>query len=56
VVPTAGAAALALVLPNTPALVGASIRQQVVSLDLGAAGALVGAAASNALLLTLGVY
>jgi len=56
VVPTAGVATLELALPNSPVLVGASIRQQVVSLDLGAAGALIGAAASNALLLSLGVY
>jgi trimeric autotransporter adhesin len=55
-VPVAGAAQLALPVPNSAALVGGVVRQQVVPLAFAASGALVEATASQALALTLGSY
>ena len=43
-------------LPNSPALVGATFVQQIVSLQLGAGGAVVAASSSNALTATVGVW
>lgn len=51
--PTGGAAALSLRLPNDPALVGTTTRQQVVAVELGAAG-IVQLTSSNAVDLTIG--
>jgi hypothetical protein len=47
---------LAITVPNTPALVGASFRQQVVPLEFDALGGLAGASASNALEPVLGDF
>ena len=55
-VPVGGEADFALALPANAALVGGVLHQQVVGLDLDAGGAIVGATASNALAITIGLY
>ena len=53
-VPVGGAATTALTIPDTAALAGLVLHQQVVALDLAAGGALVAVTASNRLTLTVG--
>jgi hypothetical protein len=47
---------LTLLLPSTPALVGAVLHQQVVPLELAASGAIVALTSTNRLTLTLGAF
>lgn len=55
-VPQGGACEPELTLPNTPAIAGFSFRQQVVAIELGPTGNFVAVTATNAILLTIGVY
>jgi hypothetical protein len=54
--PTAGSVSTQIVFPNTAALVGQVMHQQVVPLELDAQGHLVAMTSSNALSLTLGSF
>jgi hypothetical protein len=52
----AGTASLTLMIPQAPALVGQSLRQQLVALELGAAGDIAALSSTNALVLTFGAF
>jgi hypothetical protein len=54
--PTNGRAASSLVVPDVPALIGATLRHQVVALELAFAGGFAAASASNARVFTLGDF
>jgi len=53
--PTAGAASTMIVLPNSPALAGLQVHEQVVPLEISASLVITAATSSNALQLTIGV-
>jgi hypothetical protein len=53
-VPTTGMATVSLAIPDALSLVGAVLHQQVVALEFGGGGALVGASSTNRLTLTIG--
>jgi hypothetical protein len=55
-VPNAGTVAASFVIPNVTALVGATLHQQVVALELATGGAIAALTATNRLTLTIGSY
>jgi hypothetical protein len=55
-VPASGTAATAIPIPDAPALVGGSLHQQVVALEIGAAGAIASVTGTNRLTLTIGAF
>ena len=55
-VPNAGSVAASFMIPNVTALVGATLHQQVVALELGTGGAIAALTATNRLTLTIGAF